>query len=337
MLSLFKSNNPVVIILYLFYIILFRICFFFSTPDTGFVFAYHEPLSRILFSLLQKLPFNYAATSVALSGLLCLVQALIVNNIVSENKILARSNYLAGIFFIIFSSFFKASLVLSPASVALTFLLVATGKIFSLIRKEKSFGDVFDAGMLVALATLFYFPSILFIVFAYIALGTVRPFTYREWVIIFMGFFCPFFIAFTCYVWAGQTGRLWQDISNAQARGWLTGLNKFTASDYMMLGWLLLCILAALAFLPNALFSSLIQVRKFSTTLIFFIFLVVIAFTLQQRVNLSHFIWMALPLSIFTSMIIFPIRRKWISEVVHLMLILLVLTGQYLPIFKILN
>jgi len=333
-LNFFKSNNPGVVIVYIFYLALFRVCFLFIHPDTGFVFQYHEPLSKVTFAFLKGLPVNYEITSLVLSCILCFIQALLINGIVNQNKVLAKKNYMSGALFILFFSFFKQSLLLTPATIALTCLVICTGKIFSLVKKEKSYGDIFDAGFLIALATLFYFPSILFILFAYIGLATVRPFTYREWFITLLGFISPFILVFTIYFWNDNTALLWKDIANNVSGGWLHGINHISPDDFMTLGFLLLSILASLAFLPTVLYSTLIQVRKFTTALIFFIFLVVISIALQQTVNMSHFVWMGLPLSILSAMIIYPIKRKWITEVIHLILILLVLAGQYLPLLK---
>jgi len=166
LLSFFKSNNPTVVIFYIFYLVLFRVCFAFIPADANFVFEHREPLSALLFGFLKNFSANYQIISLVLSGILCFVQALLINSIVNENKILSKKNYLAGALFIQFASFFKESLLLTQACIALTFLILCVGRIFSLIRKEKSYGDVFDVGFLIALATLFYFPAVLFIFFA---------------------------------------------------------------------------------------------------------------------------------------------------------------------------
>jgi hypothetical protein len=199
--------------------------------------------------------------SLVLSAALCLVQAILVNEVVNANKILPKKNYLPGVLFIIFFSFFRENLWLTPSSIALTCMIICTGKIFGLVRNEKAYADIFDMGFLVAIATLFYFPSVLFIVFAYIGLATVRPFTYREWIITLMGFVSAFFLVFVIYFWNGHTDQLWKDLSNSYYKGWLVGLNNLTANNYTMLGVLLLCVVGALAFLPSVLYSTLIQVR----------------------------------------------------------------------------
>ncbi len=333
MLSFFKSNNPGVVIFYVLYLAAFRVFAFYTQVDTTYVFSHDEPLSKLFFGLFKNAGNSYAVLSLSLSALLCFIQALLINYIVNENKILSKKNYLAGLLFIIFFSFFKESLYLTPASLSLTFLILCTAKIFSLIKKEKALGDIFDVGFLVAIAGLFYFPATLFIIFAYIGLATVRPFTYREWIIVLMGFLSPFVLLFTYYFWNDRTHLLLADIANADGKAWLTGLHIMPA-DWVLLGGLALVILACFVLLPTAMYSSLIQVRKFSTTLVVLILLIAVAFILQQRVNQGHWVLLSLPLAIIFSIVMMQIKSRWISEVVHLILILLVLTGQYFFLFN---
>lgn len=334
MLSIFKSNNPVVVVFYIVYLVLFRAIFFFSAPQSDFVFQHNEPLSRLLFDLLKNLPANFTILSLSLGAVLCFIQAMLVNNIVNENKMLSKKNYVAGGVFVVFVSFFKEGLLLSPASIAITFLILCTARIFSLIKKEKSYGDIFDTGFLVAIATLFYFPCIIFIVFAYIGLATVRPFVLREWVGVLVGFITPFFLTFTYYYWYDRTAEMFLSLANMHAESWLTGLRLIKA-DKILIGSMSLIAIVSLVLLPTALYSSLIQVRKFSNTLILFIFITAVASLLQQTVHLSHFVLFSLPLGIIVSMVLMQIKRNVVAEVIHLILILLVLAMQFLPLLNI--
>jgi hypothetical protein len=333
LLSFFKSNNPGVVIFYIIYLILFRLCYAFVPVDTAFVFQNREPLSYAVFGLLRFFPGHEGIISLVLSGVLCFCQALLINSLINENKILSRKNYLGGLLFIIIASFFKESLVLSPAALALTCIIIATQKLFSLIRKEKAFGDIFDVGFLVALAVLFYFPSVVFILFALIGLATMRPFVYKEWGIIFSGFISPLILLFTYYFWQNKTSGMLPDMANFHHQGLMKGL-VLTPSNLMLGISLFLLIFSSLAFLPGALFSSLIQVRKYSTILVLLIFLTVCGFMLQQTVSFSHWVLLALPVSVIFSMVLMQIKRNVIAEVIHLILLLLVLVGQYMPLFN---
>ena len=328
MLSLFRSNNPAVVIFYLLYLILFRVCFSFLSVNADFVFEHHEPLSALLFSFFKNTSTGYPTISLVLSAVFCFIQALLVNGIVNENKILAKKNYVAGALFIVFASFFKESLLLTPSSIALTFIILCTARIFSLVRKEKSYGDIFDVGFLVAIAALFYFPCVLFILFAYIGLSTVRPFNYREWIIVLLGFLSPFLLVFTYYYWNDKAALLLADMANVHPQGWLIR-GSFELSDKIVIGGMAICTVICLTLLPGSLYSSLIQVRKFANTLVVFVVLVIVAIALQQTIHLSHLVLLALPLGIITSMVLMQIKRNWLTEVMHIILILLVLVGQY--------
>jgi hypothetical protein len=313
----------------------FRLCFWFAvSTNQEYVFTHHEPLSNWLFPLLKTLPFSFFKLSLVLSAALTFIQALLVNRIVSNNKVTVKKNYAAGVLFIIFASFFKENLLLSPASVALTFIILCTARIFSLTKKEKSNGDVFDVGFLVAVATLFYFPCVLFFVFAYIGMGTVRAFNYREWTIALLGFLSPFFVLFVFYFWSDKTYLMLHDMLNFHDNGWMLRI-PFKFVDWLLIGSLVFISLAWLTMLPSALYSSLIQVRKFSTALVSMLLFIGIAFTLQQTISFSHFVLLALPLSVLGAMVLTQIRNAFVTEVIHLILILLVLAGQFLPVLNI--
>lgn len=334
MLSIFKSNNPAVVLVYIFCLILFRLCLLWLAVNDSTGFLHTEPLSASLFSFLKNLSQNQVLLSTFLSALLSFVQAILVNNIVNSNKMTARKNYAAGAVFIVFSSFFTSNLFMTPALLSLTFVLLAIGRLFSLVKKEKANGDIFDLGFFISIAALFYFPSIALVLFAYIGLAIVRSFNYREWLIVLTGFTAPLFVVFVFYFWNDITPSLLPDLMNQPGRDWLV-LPVFTVSDKLMMSALAFCTIAGLFFLPGSLHSSLIQLRKFANILVVFTVFVLLAALLQQTVRLSHGILLAFPLSLFTSMMLLKIKRSWVAEVIYLILILLVLAGQYLPLFNI--
>ncbi len=329
MFSLFKSSNPGVVVFYWIYLILFRLCFFFSSAHSDFVFHPNEPLSHFLFGLLPANSARLEITSLSLSALLTFIQAILINGIVNENKMTFKKNYLAGFVFIIYASFFRQTLLLSPAALAFTFIILSVAAIFRLSKKEKAHSDVFDVGFLAAVACLFYFPSVIFIFFAYIAMGSVRSFSYREWMAVLLGFFSPLFLAFTYYYFT-DTG-LYNFLPVALFNGAVV-----TSIDWALMAAFAFCSFTAFVMLQGVLYSSLIQVRKFTTLLISLFILFALAIILQRDFSLSHLILLTLPSAIISAMVFLQMKRKVIVEVIHLILILLVLTGQYLPLFNIL-
>lgn len=308
--------------------------FTFIPFPTEAVFLHQEPLSSGLFGMLLRAPFSFLPLSIVLSGLLSFIQALLINQIVNSNKILSRKNYLPGLAFVIFASFLPSYLLLSPASVSFTFLILAVGKIFSIVRREKANSDIFDIGFLVAIAALFYFPAMLFLIFAYVGLATVRAFSYREWIIILLGFVTPFFLLFTFYFWHDDTASMLTNIANVHSEQWMTGIS-FSQIEWILLAVFGFFALMSLLILPSALYASVIQTRKFSLLLVVFMFFTLVSLVLLQQADSAHLLWLSLPLAIILPMHLMQVKRDWIYEVIHLILILLVLAGQYFPLFKI--
>jgi hypothetical protein len=141
-------------------------------------------------------------------------------------------------------------------------------------------------------------------------------------------------LVFTFYFWNDKTGVLLAQVANVHQGNWLVGIN-LNMVDKMLVGGITACTLTCLTLLPASLYSSLIQVRKFATSLVVFLVLALVAIVLEQNIRLSHLVLMALPLGIFSSMALMQIKRKWLSEVIHIILILFVLAGQFLPLFNI--
>lgn len=326
MVSFFKSNNPGVVVFYLVYIIGFRLCFLFGAFDASFVFNHSEPLSNFVFGAIQKSAVPTVIVLTVVSGTVQFIQALLVNLIVNENKMVNRKTYLPGMVFILFSSFFKESLLFTPASLALTFLILCAAALFRLARKEKAYGDVFDAGMLASLAVLTYFPSVVLLLFVPVALATLRTFRYREWTAVFLGLLAPLFFFFTIY-YVTDT-----HLQSFVPAGWLSGM-RFTYLDWVNSGVYLLVCTGPVLFMPVVIQSTLIQVRKFVTLLSFLLLLLLLSFTLQQKTGLEYFILLSFPPAVISSMILSQLKNPIVAEVIHIILILLVLTGQYLPSF----
>jgi hypothetical protein len=331
-LSFFKSNNPGVVVFYLFYLAAFRLVFFFTSPDLSFIQIYHEPLSSFLIEGFAADIFLTPWVSTSVAALLVFVQSLFVNRIINEQRMTAKKNFLAGLLFIMLTSFFTQGLVLSPALIALTFIIIACETAFRLIKKEKMYGDIFDIGFLVSLASFFYFPAIALLFFSLACLINLRSFNYREYVVLLLGLATPFFLLFTYYYWNDDLPQMLISVTNHYERGWFLNFNPHNI-EWMQIGVILALSVVLLGLVPGVVYASLIQVRKFVAILMFLLLLISASFFLQQQVSLSHLVWLAFPLSIFLTMVIMQWKRKMIGEVMHIMLFLLIVAGQFLPLF----
>lgn len=305
---------------------------FFIAPDFSFVFNHHEPLAKLVFKPLSSLP-DYRLVGAVLGALVVFLQAALINGIFNINKFSAKKIYMPGVIFVILSSVFVEGLVLSPVMLSTLFVTLILYRLFGLGRQEKGYGDLFDIGFLAAIAAMFYFPSALLIFFCFLGMATVKPFAVRDWIVMFLGFLAPIIPLVIAYYWMDNLPNLAPDVLNIIHFEWLTGFNagKINVALTSLLGVILLFSFAAL---PSVLFSTLIQVRKFSSVLVLLSFFIIGGFFLQPQLSSSHWLMLALPASILFTMALEQFKRKIILEITHLIIILLILAGQILPVLR---
>ncbi len=324
MLSLLRSNNPSIVLLYVIYLIAFRISAIWSTTPP-LVVADSSPISFVIFNYLQQFS-GLGWLSLLLAAALTFVQALLVNLIINENKITAKKNYLGGGVHIVFVSFFTEGIYLSPALIAATFILLMLRSLFLLAKADKQNGNIFNLGFMISLAALFYFPTWGFLLFLMLGLGTVRPFVFREWIILLLGVIAPLFVLFTIF--------FYNDLSlpTVTLHNWTLGVQ---ISELMKIQLVFLGVIALFVIVTSqsALRGVAIQVRKFSSLLQFSLFITIGTFFLQVNLHWSHAVWLAIPLSILLTMFLLLIRRIVWAEILHSVLILIIIAFQIIPHF----
>jgi hypothetical protein len=327
MLRVLKSNNPGLVVGNIVLIILYRIFFLSSSHDVSFLLHHTEPLSKFLFGFLHQVNLDGAFPLSILGGALCFVQSLLVNLIVNTHKVTSRKNYLGGLLFVIWSSFFNEFLVLSPAQIALTFLLFLFHKIFTLSKQEKLYGDIFDLGFLTSISILFYFPSAIFILIIFIGVYTVRTFSVREFSMILLGFGAVAFSVFTIYFWNDSLPSLFMDMINIQNRipfHW----GILHTAQVGVLVWMLLITIWVFLNLPSLLSYTAIQIRKYAGVLMISYVLLLIATVLHFNFNLSHLILLTAPLSLLSCLYFVETKTEGIAGILFIVLILSGFTAQ---------
>ena len=147
----------------------------------------------------QFLPETYYL-NVLVATFLVFINAAQINNIVIRNRIAKDINLFPGMVFIILSSLHKDMFWVSPQLISITFLLGGVGNIMRIYQKPNSSGYIFNTGFFVGLATIFYPPNFLFLIFGIISILVLRKFDLREIIQLFVGFILVFFfVAFIRY------------------------------------------------------------------------------------------------------------------------------------------
>lgn len=132
---------------------------------------------------------------VFLSVCLMLGFALYLNNVVNREKFLPVKSFLPALSFLLFSSFSPVFNIFSMPFIANLFLFMAFSRMMHLYHIANPRRTCFDVGILVSLAALFYFPSILFLFVFLAILLLLRPFVFEENIAYILGILTPAYIS----------------------------------------------------------------------------------------------------------------------------------------------
>ncbi len=332
MVSIFRSYHPAVIFMLLLYTVMLRMVLIiepvlFEVPGNA------NLLSRFTYQAIAAFAVNRNFIFHVISTLLVFFQALYFNHLVNYYRILAKSSYLPAFSFILVSSLFVEFTLLSSALIANTFLLLALAKIFAWYKKERVTAPVFDTAFLIAIASLFFFPYVVFFLFVLTALMVLRPFSIREYLIAVIGLLLPYYFIGVYFFWVDQLPEFLHSLVIAELKFNAQGMAR--NARILAIGIPVLAIITWSAFYIQAnLFRMVVQVRNYLIVVVWFFVVGVLSLLVQFQGELFHFVWLTIPAGLAFAFFFAEFRRKVVVEVLHLCLILTILFFQFYYLFN---
>lgn len=328
MLSLFRGNQVSLLFFLVIYTLVLRL-----PALLGWV-APIEGVSTtggVLYQAIAPLLHANSVVSAWCSALLVLFQAISMNYMADEARLLPRRDWFVGVFYVWASSFLPVFQQLSPPQLAVTFLPLVLRRTFQSYRAPHATGYIFDAAFWIAVAALFYPPAIWLLLGGVIGLFVVRSFQWREQVVFASGAFTAVFLGWLFYFWRDAGFIFWQ----IQAKGLVATPNWRTYSQIHQLvavGVLVFFMLLAVLNYGAYTRKKLIQIQKYVAILYWMMGLTVVAFVGILGAPLSHFALLAPSLGVFLAIQFQQMRNAFIAELLHLALVALVYCMVFLPI-----
>lgn len=310
----FKSNNASAL-LFLPLIAIVIWIFGFITPSLLPV-KHAMPLYELIAGNLINIPW----LSCTIGLILVIGEAFLLNYIVNENEVLNKQTYLPALLYVVFMSNNKAMLNLHPLLFGNLFVLLAIHKLLSSYRKDKAFSQAFDAGLLLSISTLFYFPFIVFLPLLGVGLIIFRPFNWREWVISFLGAATPYAFVFTFYFWFEKLDYLFYDkmfYQFVREKPVLMVPKSFYFS--IGFGWVLILFSMGKILLGEGIGSQ--RTKKSITFLVWFFFLSALSISLAPEISTKYFSALAIPAAVFCANYFSNIKKGWWAEFLFILLI----------------
>ncbi len=316
MIKLFKSGQPLIILILLIYTLTLYIAFTLLNDVNIIKFnAFSGPLVTFFSHLFYSKIGITTIWDKILSVTVIMVQVFYLNHVLNRYRFANGINYLPGLSFALVLGL---SLLFASSSIILliSFLfIIALDKFLVIYKNKRCFDHIFDIGLVTGLLGLIDDSFLIYILYMWIGLFIMRPFDLKEWLSAFLGYLTPFFLLFVYYFWIGQSDSFFFQLIGKDHSITLTTFNWWkivSLSVILVIGFLLTAV--------NKLHLS-IENRKIVDLSILSVILGIAAVTLNNFSS-DTFITLSVPLSIFLAYLLGITKNNIVAELTHIVILL---------------
>ena len=294
----------------------------------GSVTSAVEPYS-LLFHHISSFSATHPLLSVIIAFVLIFAEGAYLNHILTSNGLVHTTTLFPMFVYISLMSVSPENHTLTPLIFTNAFLLAALHNLLLCYEQEHSFEKVFNASFCIALAFLFYFPSMYLVLFVIITFVVYRLYYWREWVVLLLGFVAPFFSLFAYYYIVDDLDLIWQRLTNEFMRVSMV-VDMSNSVQIVISAFIAVTGIVALFAILGNLSKNVIIYRK-KTTIIMFLLLTGALFSLYDvfiPVNQQNY---AIPMTFMLVTFFVSLRKhKKVCNVVFLLFVVATLAGAYL-------
>lgn len=227
--------------------------------------------------------------------------------------------------YILLCSILLTMLPFSATLVASTFVLVAVSRALSTYRKPTAAGSIFDIAFYISIASILYAPAIILVVMGYLSQVILRSVKWRDSVQFLAGMMLPYFLWWTCVMYAGDT----TDFTAYISRLFSMGLFDIT-STYTLLTISVAVGLAIIPVLTYTMFTSKRSIQVQKKVDIFYWLLLCSGLSVGHvGITAQHLYILAIPLCFFISQYILRFKNMLTAEIIHLLVVCIILLSHY--------
>jgi hypothetical protein len=258
--------------------------------------------------LISLLPADNSLLYSVIAFALLYTQALMVNYLVNEYRMIAKGNYLPAMAYLLITSLLPEWNYLSSPVLANTLLIGMFIYLFRLYNSNKAKAQIFNIGLLAGVTSYIYFPSAAFIICILLGLMILKPFRLNEIVLFFLGCLTPYYFhaaylfLFSELNFANFFPHLFVKTPPIQNSIWLAASTVLLAIPFLVGGY----------YVQSNLGKMLIQVRKNWSILLLYLLLSFFVPFINSDRSFHTWILIAVPFAAFHACAYFyPVKRTF--------------------------
>lgn len=289
------------------------------------------PLSVLVYAGLDRL-FGRSQTVYQFTALAVVAfQTIYFNVIINNRNIYAKRNYVPGLIYLLFLNISFDCSTLSPVLMATTFLLMSFGTLVRQISRLQATDEVFEIGFLIGVASLFYPPACVFILWATASLVLFSGATLRQHSLSIFGFLFPLLLTALFFYLDGTYAAFVRNFLSSVFQIRQYNLNDFKSLLATLILPFSFGILGFLR-LVNAFGFNNFQIRCQQVMMLWTIF-GVLSIGLMPFLAPMQFIIFVPALAFFTINFFSSMKKQWLAELIFLGLFGAILLIQYQAVY----
>ncbi|MDP4267111.1 MAG: DUF6427 family protein [Bacteroidota bacterium] len=323
-IRLFKSNHYILIVALAIIAILMK--------------YYATAVSSCMNNIIIMPGFSFFNVLIGNSGMvsgiavisLILIESLLLNSLVYNAQLIKKDTYVPALIYIVLMCSTNEMMVFNPVLFSNLFLIIALKGIFRIYDESLTDKYIFETSFIVAVSSLFYFPSLIFILLIYISFVVYSLYSLRRWMIALIGLITPYLYVFTYYY-------LFNKLNPFIVGRILPNFRLEVSKIHFNFSWgAFSVILISIIILGYSFFRYLgkmnegvIKVRKFKVVIVWFLLLSLFWFLFAKN-HIMQFSMVVIPSVVFISDLFLSIKKNWFAETLFL---LVILTIVYLRVY----
>lgn len=255
---------------------------------------------------------------------------LIFNSILSVNQLVTRNSSIGAFMFVLCMSCVQIQDELYPFLLACPFIMMVLHTVYLIYQVGKPEAYLMNSGFFIAMASMFYFPSILLIIWVLLAMFVMDIKQLKHFLIPVLGFLFPYFILFVFFYLNHSLIEKTNEYLLSFSEIGFEKLGVQTADLVVILIVLALTWSSLMLIFSDKFDNSVATRKKVDITIWLFVFAFMMLF-MQKPVMCNVLMFMVL--AIFLSMILCYFKKTKVIDIVIVAVMLAIIANQYLPLF----
>lgn len=273
--------------------------------------------------------------SVLFALIIILVQSFVFNSYLTNHNLVAKRTYLPALISLMLFISFMGNKFLNPVLCSSFLLIILLKYLLVLYEKKEPFQEVLNIGLYIALLTFFNPSFIWLLLFVWLILIFFNIKSWREYLILIIGFAIPYFFVLCISYLNGNLNTLFIETQSRFSK-------IFIMPHFYLLHTMLIIVVIAFGlisiitiFFYNRKSESLpiIARKKMIVFFVFLLFLLFIWITSNHYINYLMIVF--IPISVYISSFFQHFRNKWFGESMFVLFLVVIVLFKIISILEI--